>query len=268
MKQTVIQAAKMGNEMIVFPELALSGYECDPDFTMHQQAAEPIPGLATEEMAKLAAEQDVYIIFGLPERDRENSKARYISSVVVGPEGILGVYRKIHLSAPPLFRESLCFTPGSELPVFETRYGTIGIQICYDFWIFPELTRILVLKGADLIINITASPSGPGKPYYLTTMTAARAAENGVYVASANLVGEELKSCFFGHSTIAGPAPPRRVKLYAEGGEDEEIVSATLNLELCRWWLTQSSWREARKADLILAELEKLKEDKASKQSS
>ena len=63
-------------------------------------------------------------------------------------------------------------------------------------------------------------------------------------------------------------APPRRVKLYAEGGEDEEIVSATLNLELCRWWLTQSSWREARKADLILVELEKLKEDKASKQSS
>ena len=76
MKQTVIQAAKMGNEMIVFPELALSGYECDPGFTMQQQAAEPIPGPAPEEMAKLAAEQDVYIIFGLPERDRENSKAR------------------------------------------------------------------------------------------------------------------------------------------------------------------------------------------------
>lgn len=260
MKKMIAQAAQVGNEMIVFPELALSGYECDEGFKMHEATAETIPGPATEEMAKVAAEHDVYVIFGLPERDKDKPKARYISTAVVGPEGILGAYRKIHLSEPPMFSESLCFSPGREVPVFETRYGLIGIQICYDFWIFPELTRILALKGAILVINTTGSPSGPGKSYYLTTMTAARAAENGIYVASANLVGKEVKTSYFGHSSIAGPAPPRRVKLYAEGGEDEEIVSATLNLEICHWWRAQSNWQGAMRADIITEEMKKLKE--------
>ncbi len=257
MKEIVTQAADQGNDMIVFPELALSGYECDDSFSMHARNAETIPGPSTEEMAKLAASSNVYVIFGMPERDKSEPGILYISSVVIGPEGILGAYRKIHLSPPPLFTEAECFTGGKELPVFETRFGLIGVQICLDFWLYPELTRILALKGAKIIFNTTASPSAPGKPYFLVQQTGARATENQVYTASANLVGKEIKKSFYGHSAIAGPAPSRLVKIYAEGGEEEEIVSATLNLVIVR---EQAPWQKNRRSALILEELKKLEE--------
>ena len=96
MKRFTTEAAKQGNNIIIFPELALSGYECSEDISaenkscqMHRELAEPIPGPSTTEMAQLAKDLDVYIIFGLPEQDRTNSDRRYISSVVIAPEGIL-----------------------------------------------------------------------------------------------------------------------------------------------------------------------------------
>ena len=133
MKRFTTEAAKQGNNIIIFPELALSGYECSEDISaenkscqMHRELAEPIPGPSTTEMAQLAKDLDVYIIFGLPEQDQTNSDRRYISSVVIAPEGILGAYRKIHLPPSPRFTESLCFCPGDagaglEDPLWEHR---------------------------------------------------------------------------------------------------------------------------------------------------
>lgn len=261
MKNIVTQAASRGIDMVAFPELALSGYECDEGCHMHKELAEPIPGPSTEEMAKLAAEHNLYVVFGLPEQDSREPTKRYISTAVVGPEGILGAYRKIHLSEPPLFTESECFVGGRELPVFKTRFCPIGIQICYDFWIFPELTRILTLKGAEIVINTTASPAGPGKPYYLVQQTGARATENTIYTISANLVGQERKRSFYGHSAVAGPDPPRPARIFAEGGETEEVVSATLNLEATRWWRQTTGWMRARRAEVILNELKALSKE-------
>ena len=156
MKTITIEAARRGNNMVIFPELALSGYECGEDAgkggnscTMHRELAETIPGPSTEEMKELSRESDVYIIFGMPEQDKNNADVRYISSVAIGPEGILGSYRKLHLAPPPRFKETICFSPGDKVPVFKTRYGIIGILICYDFYFFPELARIMTLKGAN-----------------------------------------------------------------------------------------------------------------------
>lgn len=259
MKSFVLQAARQGTDLVVFPEMALSGYECDEeDCTMHPGAAETIPGPSSEEMARLAREEDLYVIFGMPERDKKDAAVRYNAAVVIGPEGILGTYRKLNLGTPPLFTEWKCFTRGRELPVFKTRHGVIGVQICYDFWIFPELTRILVLKGAEIIINTSASPSGPGKPYFFIQQTGARAIENRVFTVSANLVGQERKKSFFGHSLIAGPAPPKPVTLYAQAGAEEEMVSATLNLKQLRFWQTQSTWQQDWPGEIILSELGKI----------
>lgn len=255
MKEIVGRAAQQGCNIIVFPELALSGYECDRPCTVHEKTADTIPGPATDEMAKAAAEHNVYIIFGMPEQDKASLKVRYISSALIGPEGLVGAHRKVHLATPPRYTESQCFTGGDDLPVFETRFGPLGIQICRDFWFFPELTRIQVLKGARIIINTTASPSGPGKSFFLTQQTGARACENMVFTASANLVGRELKNSYYGHSTIAGPSSSWHTKIYAQGGEAEEIVSATLNLKLLEWWEEQSPWRRDLKHNLILREL-------------
>lgn len=256
------QAADQGNNIIIFPELALTGYECDKmagsdkkSCNMHKELAETIPGPSTKAIEILAKELDVYIIFGMPEKDQVDRDTLYISSVVIGPEGILGAYRKLHLAPLPRFTESLCFSPGSAVPVWKTRYGIIGILICFDFYFYPELARIMTLKGADLIVNTSASATGPGKPYFLVQQTGSRATENCVYTASANLVGKERTNSYYGHSTIAGPLPPRPAFIFAEGGETEEIVSATLSLEKLRIRRQQLNWQEHRQTDLINAEL-------------
>jgi predicted amidohydrolase len=265
MKTFTIDAAKQGNNIIIFPELALSGYECSEDMgpekkscQMHRELAETIPGPSTKEMAELAKDLDVYIIFGMPEQDKTNSDTRYIASVVIAPEGILGAYRKIHLPPWPRFTESLCFSPGDAVPVWKTRYGNIGVLICYDFYFFPELARIMALKEATLLINTTASAAGPGKPYYIVQQTGARATENLVYAASANLVGKERTKTYYGHSVIAGPHNPRPAFVFAEGGETEEIVSATLSFPRLRAYADLIDWKKRRQSQLINKEMNKV----------
>ena len=260
------QAAEQGNNIIIFPELALTGYECsdntDPNgkpCSMHKELAETIPGPSTEAIRELACNLGVYIIFGMPEQDKTNPDILYISSVVIGPDGILGAYRKLHLAPLPRFTETLCFTPGSKIPVWETRYGVIGVLICYDFYFYPELARIMALKGATLLINTSASAAGPGKPYFIVQQTGSRATENVVYAASANLVGKERTNEYYGHSVIAGPLTPRPAFIFAEGGETEEIVSATLSLKRLRVRKEQLNWQKDRQNDLINTEMRRFR---------
>ena len=267
MKTYVTDAAKQGNNIIIFPELALSGYECSEDAgaekkscRMHTELAETIPGPSTKEMSVLAKKLDIYIIFGMPEQDKKNPARRYISSVVIAPEGILGAYRKLHLAPWPRFTESLCFAPGDEVPVWQTRYGNIGVLICYDFYFFPELARIMALKEANLLVNTTASASGPGKPYYIVQQTGSRATENLVYAASANLVGKERTKTYYGHSVIAGPHHPQPAFVFAEGGETEEIVSATLSFPRLSAYRELLDWKKGRQWQLINKEMDKVSE--------
>ena len=264
MKTFVTDAAHQGNNIIIFPELALSGYECSEDAAaekspcrMHTELAEPIPGPSTEEMHELAKKLDIYIIFGMPEQDKKNPATHFISSVIIAPEGILGAYRKLHLAPWPRFTESLCFSPGDEVPVWQTRYGNIGVLICYDFYFFPELARIMALKGATLLVNTTASAAGPGKPYYIVQQTGCRATENLVYAASANLVGKERTKTYYGHSVIAGPHDPKPAFIFAEGGETEEIVSATLSFTKLQSYTEKLDWKKNRQFQLINRELNK-----------
>lgn len=258
MKVMVVETAKAGNNIIVFPELALSGYECDENIgklrrscAMHSSLAETVPGPSTLEMADLARELGVYVIFGMPEQDKDTPAVRYISAAIIAPEGILGVYRKLHLAPPPRFTEDLCFTKGSEIPVWETNYGRIGVLICYDFWYFPELARILALKGARLIINIAGSGAGPGKPYFIVQQTGSRATENITYAVTANLVGKDRTKTFAGHSVIAGPLDPRPAHIFAEAGENEEVISGILDFEKLRLRHQLLPWRTNRQSKLI-----------------
>lgn len=276
MKATVREAAQQGNELVVFPELALSGYECSEDLAgkkhscrMHLDSAERVPGPSTEEMAKLAKDLDIYIIFGLPEQDASDPEARYIASAVISPEkGILGTYRKIHLPPWPRFTESLCFSPGNSLPVWPTRYGLIGVTICYDFYFFPELTRIMALKGARLLVNSSASTAGPGKSSYIVQQTGCRATENLVFAASANLVGTERTKSYYGHSVIAGPHPPKPTNIFAEGGEGPEIVSATLNFRRLEAYARLLDWRPGWTAEMILRELNRIRKSESVEPST
>jgi len=261
MKAIATEAARQGNNIVVFPELALSGYECSEDETaatrscsLHRELAETVPGPSTKAMAEIAKEFDVYIIFGMPEQDKNHSDIRYISSAIVGPEGILGAYRKLHLAPPPRYKEEQCFTGGDRIPVWKTRYGLIGVIICYDFYYFPEITRIMALKGARLIVNTTASVAGPGKPYFLVQQTGCRATENLVYAASANLVGTERTKTYYGHSVIAGPLTPRPVHIFIEAGEGEEVISSTLDFQRLAISHELMNWKKSRRSEIINTE--------------
>jgi len=265
MKHFVREASRVGSNLVVFPELALSGYECDEDIhthhrpcRMHRELAEPVPGPSTLEMAEVARECGITIVFGMPEQDKDTPASTYISAVVISPKGILGSYRKMHLAPSPNFTEDVCFKRGHEIPVWETDFGPIGVLICYDFWYFPELARIAALKGARVIVNTTASSAGPAKPYFIVQQTGCRATENIVYAATANLVGKDRTKSFAGHSVIAGPLDNRPAHIFAEAGESEEIISAALDFEKLRIRSESMPWRKSRQSQLISEEFKKL----------
>lgn len=290
MRANIVEAAGQGADIVLFPEGALRGCGSCADCAAakgpcagHLADAETVPGPSTEAILELAQEHDLYVIFGMPERDATVPDRLYNAAAVVGPEGILGTYRKVHLGTLPWVTEGLTYTPGVELPLFPTRFGPIGVQICYDFYFNPELTRILALKGAQMILCPVGSFAAPGRPDSMRATALARAQENLVYVALSNSVGGPGKhpagysgealtqglrpDQYVGHSMIAGPAFPRFGEIMAEAGEMEEIVMATLNLDRLERFTTVFDYRDWRRnrlhsaSQLVADEFAKLAAD-------
>lgn len=232
LKHFIIQASSSGANVVVFPETALTGYVFPVEMT--RNLAEAIPGPSTQQVAQLAAQYDVYVIFGMVERDRNHPNVFYNSAAVVGPRGILGAYQKVH---PPIWELGWC-QKGRNYPVFETRYGPIGVGICYDDYCFPEVARIYRVKGVRLLAHPTAFPEFADveakdyRDFYKTTL-GARSVENQMFVASANLVGTEGELTFLGYSAIFGPKlGSMNYHLWAgPAGTEEGMVMAKLNLK-------------------------------------
>lgn len=217
--QTVMKAAPQ-TELIVFPELANTGYECGEQFASLAESVQS--GQSIAKMAACARQHQVMIVFGFAEREASNSDAIYNSAVLLGRQGeVLGVYRKVHL----FDTEKRYFTAGSHYPVFQTPIGRIAIMICWDA-AFPEVARSYALDVADIIII----PTNWEKPYQddWDLVTRARAFDNTVYVVSANRIGAELTLDWFGHSNIIDPLG--RV-LVALNDEVEDFITATLDLQ-------------------------------------
>lgn len=227
MKQFTIKTANQGANLVAFPELALqgcSGLGLDEVIKL----AETIPGPATNAIAKIAVEHNIYVCFGMAEK---SNGVIYNSAVVIGPSGVLGIYRKVHIYKP---LESWA-AAGSEYPLIKIPWGPIGVGICYDNYCFPEVARAYAVRGARLLLHLTAFPEFPGatdhRDFYKTIL-GARSIENKMFVASANLVGKQGSITFFGYSAIFGPKPGQmNYHIYAgPGGTEEEIVMATLDL--------------------------------------
>jgi len=199
MKAYAEKANKEGAQLVIFPELSLTDYLVRD---LIYELAEPIPGPSVEKMAEIAKENQVYIVFGMPEVSQRAESVIYNTAVLVGPEGYIGKYRKMHLPTHSVFEEKRYFRQGYETPVFETKIGRIGLMICYDVF-FPEVSRALRLNGAQLIVCISASPAVRRK--FFEILTAARAIENNVFLAYVNLVGIEEGLQFWGGSRIIGP---------------------------------------------------------------
>jgi predicted amidohydrolase len=221
----VDKAAEAGADVVLFPELVLSaGYSLADEF---YDVAEPIPGPATAKLGEKARQHQLYIIAGLAERDLTGTV--YNSAVIIGRDGqVTGSYRKSHIFTPT---ESF-FAPGAELPVFDLDFGRVAIPICYDLE-FPEPARVLCLKGAEMLLTITAHWEGTGtvgsSENFIRTIYAARALENRVPLALCNRVGFDpgLNDHFVGLSRIVDADG---MTIAAMPDDSEGMIVATLDL--------------------------------------
>jgi predicted amidohydrolase len=215
------EAAAAGAQLLVLPECAIPGYMFDSaDEALPY--AEEIPGPTTEAFERECARLGVHAITGLLERDGDTL---YNAAILVGPDGLIGSYRKTHL---PFLGVDRFVTPGDELKVFDTALGRIGLIICYDLR-FPEVTRTLALQGADMVALPTNFPMAA--KLQCDVIAPARAAENRVYLLVANRVGKERWGEFCGWSQIVDPYGTR----LTEAGETEEaLLLADVELEKAR----------------------------------
>lgn len=212
----IAQAASQGADLVILPELALTRYLLD-DPVAAAAAAEPVdggPGLRAWSQA--AARHRLHLVAGFAERGPGGRL--YNSAAVIGPDGVLGVYRKLHL----FDWERHIFQPGDTgLPVFDLPWGRIGVQICYDLR-FAEAARLLALKGIDLLcVPTTWTDLYKPQPFddrgwcMANYLAQAHAYVNRIYVACANRTGREGRVGYLGASLIlspqgralAGPAP-------------------------------------------------------------
>jgi predicted amidohydrolase len=184
------EAARQKADLVVLPE-TLTYYGIGKKF---EEVAEPVPGPSTRYFGELAKKHNLYIVAGLVERDKH---LLYNVAALIGPDGSLaGKYRKVCL---PRSEISAGLQPGSEYPVFETRFGKLGMMVCYDGF-FPEVARELSNRGAEVI----AWPVWGCNP----ELAAARAAENHVYRVSStyeDVASNWMKTAVYNHEgeTIA-----------------------------------------------------------------
>lgn len=205
------EAAAEGARLVVFPECALSGYGFE-DKAEALRFAETIPGPATDAVAEACARLGAFAIFGMLERDGDRL---FNACALVGPDGLVGSYRKIHL---PFLGVDRFATPGDRpMEVLDAGGVRVGMHICYDGG-FPETGRVLALLGADLLVLPTNWPTRTEA--IAEHQTACRAMENVVYAMAVNRVGEERGFRFIGRSSIAGPAG----ETLARAGSDEETI--------------------------------------------
>ncbi|VEF49782.1 carbon-nitrogen hydrolase [Bacillus freudenreichii] len=187
----MIKAEKDQADLIVFPELFLTGYSVGESLG---QLAETEDGPGMTEVRKLCLEHGIYAAISFPEQGE--GKHYYISSALIDNNGdVLGVYRKSHL----FDEEKKYFTPGSEFKVIETPLGKIGMMICFDVE-FPEIARSLKLQGADMIVIVNANMH----PYELQhhIFSRARAMENEIPIIICNRLGIEGDLDFCGDSMV------------------------------------------------------------------
>ncbi len=215
-KNIVAKAKKLGAELVIFPELSLTGYVVRDEI---YELAERIPGPSTRTMEGVAKKNQIHLVFGMPEISAKTEATLHNSAVLIGPEGFIGKYHKMYLPTHSIFEEKRYFRPGYETAVFDTELGKLGLIICYDIY-FPEVTRLTRLKGAELIVCISASP-GVRRSFF-EVLTVARAIENTAFLAFVNLAGIQDGLQFWGGSRLIGPSG--RILVQAKYDEDDFVM--------------------------------------------
>jgi predicted amidohydrolase len=213
-------AAERDAKLVMFPECALTGYAYD-SLEEAVPFAEPIDGPSSEIIAETCRQAGAYAVVGFIEADKDKF---YNAAMLVGPDGVVGGYRKVHL---PFIGIDRFLSPGDrQFEVFDLPFGKVGLNICYDIS-FPEAARVLKLMGAELIALITNWPEAAWRSPEFVANT--RALENHVYFAATDRVGTERGWKFIGRSKIVDC----NGDTLAEAGlEDEEVLVASIEFQL------------------------------------
>jgi N-carbamoylputrescine amidase len=239
------EAAGKGAQIVCLQELFKSEYFCQTKSQAPFRLAEKIPGPTTNALAELAKKYKVVLIGSLFEKD---DKVFYNSAVIIDPSGkFLGLYRKKHIpdDLKNHYGEADYFTEGNlGYPIFETPYGRVGLQVCYDQW-FPEGARSLAQAGAEIIFYPTAigwaagdhRPSSESEHDAWTTVQRGHAISNGVFVAACNRVGTEDHIQFWGSSFVADPMG----KILAQASTDKE-ENLVVDCDLSRIEEVREDW--------------------------
>jgi N-carbamoylputrescine amidase len=220
-------AAAQGAQIVCLQELFRSQYFCQTEDLAHFCLAEPIPSPTTTRLGKLAA--SLHIVLIVPVFEQRAPGLYHNSAVIFDADGTqLGLYRKMHIPDDPAYYEKFYFAPGDRgFRSYPTRYGRIGVLICWDQW-FPEAARLTALTGADILLYPTAigwhhhEPPDVARAQHESWELVQRshAITNGVFVAAANRVGREGDVTFWGASFIAAPDG----QLLARAAHDAEAL--------------------------------------------
>ena len=204
-------AAKQGAQIICLPELFLTQYFCQTEDPDNFSLAEPLPGPTSTTLSNLAKELQVVLI--VPLFEKRTQGIYHNTAIVIDADGsIAGTYRKMHIPDDPCFFEKFYFTPGDTgFKSFSTRYGKVGVLICWDQW-FPEAARLTALSGAQFLFYPTAigyqdedAKVSQQQISAWETIQKSHAISNGVFLASVNRVGRENALTFWGKSFICNP---------------------------------------------------------------
>lgn len=211
-QRLIREAAAQGANIVVTQELFLTSYFCTVEDTELFNLADSLPGPVTEQLSELAAELGIVLVASLFEH--RGPGLYHNTAAIVDADGkLLGLYRKNHIPQDPGFEEKFYFTPGdSGYPVWDTKFGKIGVLICWDQW-YPEAARLMALAGAEVLIYPTAIGWLPSEKAELgdaqhcawETVQRGHAVANGCFVATVNRCGEYGGTEFWGQSFIANP---------------------------------------------------------------
>ena len=225
-------AAKKGAQIICLPELFLTQYFCQTEDTKKFSLAEPLPGPTSDTFSKLAKELEVVLI--VPLFEKRTQGIYHNTAIVIDADGsVAGTYRKMHIPDDPCFFEKFYFTPGDTgFKSFSTRFGKIGVLICWDQW-FPEAARLTCLSGAQFLFYPTAigyqDEDAKESIQQITaweTIQRSHAISNGVFLGSVNRVARENALTFWGRSFICNPFG----KVIGQADNEPQIVIAQCSL--------------------------------------
>jgi len=231
----VQQAGANGANIVCLQELFASRYFPQTVDVKNYGLARPLPDESVAVMQKIAAANKLTIIVPVYECARPG--INFNTAVIIDADGsIAGKFRKVHIPEGPQYLEKYYFAPGDlGYPVFHTAYATIGVGICWDEW-FPEVARILGMKGAEIIFYPSAIGSEPDRPEYSSqaaweTVIKSHGIVNGLFIAALNRVGREDDMRFYGGSFISNPFGD----VLARGdNQSDQVVAAELDLKQIR----------------------------------